>query len=93
MLSTKLLKQESARNDKYNTYKKERAWNDMYKTYQTGERRERLVQDSSNRREPEIICTKLIKPERGRFDKCMTYRTERAKNDKYMTYQTGISQE
>ena len=36
MISTRLIKPERSRNDKYKTYQTERARNDKYKTYQTG---------------------------------------------------------
>ena len=40
MISTRLIKPERARNDKYKTYQTVKNQNDMYETYQTGKSQE-----------------------------------------------------
>ena len=40
-----------------------------------------------------MISTRLIKLERAKNDKYMTYQTERARNDTYMNYKTDESEE
>ena len=72
MVSTRSIKPERVKNDKYKTNQTEKSRNEKYETYQTRKSQEWLVPDLSNRKEPQMLSTRLIKP-------------ERAKNDKYET--------
>ena len=93
MISTRPFKLERAWTDKYKTYQTRKSKECKYRTYQIGKSQEWYVRDLSNRKEPGMISTRLIKSERARNDKYVTYKPERASSDKYKTYQTGKRQE
>ena len=62
MKSTRLIKPETARKEKY-------------QTYQIGKRWEQQVRDLSNQNEPGMISTRPVQPERARNGKYESYQT------------------